>query len=54
MAEPTPPNVTYIASTLTFPSIMNESHHNIYKLLASAPAARFIFVPAVVFNWTGE
>ena len=31
-----------------------KSHHNSYTLLASAPAARFIFVPAVVFIWTGE
>jgi len=29
-------------------------YHNIYTLLASAPVLWFMFVPAVVFIWTGE
>ena len=29
-------------------------HHNIYTLLASAPAVRFIFVPAAVFICASE
>ena len=28
--------------------------HSVYTLVASAPVLRFIFVPAVVFIWTGE
>ena len=28
-------------------------YHNVYTLVASAPVLRFIFVPAVVFIWTG-
>ena len=48
----------YVTSTLHvllyLQVLCSETHHNIYTLLAFAPAVRFIFVPAVVCICAGE
>jgi len=45
---PTLPGLLYLQA------LWMKSHRNIYTLLASAPAVRFIFVPAVVFICAGK